>query len=167
MVQDQSCPLAVCCAYGKKLINSPFFPIFIERKRIMISGIGNIGATFPSFGYAISVASRGRMSLPVAPSSYIYSQFEHVSGIPAPEGSRGVTISRLKVLNTLIEQLQQIKKNPLAALQLSEEKPSDERIDALIEQYENQIRQAQAAHAAMPYKPAPTAPAGAVFSLAV
>jgi hypothetical protein len=105
------------------------------------------------------------MSLPVAPSSYIYSQFEHVAGIPAPEGVRGVAINRLKVLDTLIEQLQQIKKNPLP--QPSEESLSDERIDALIDQYENQIRQAQAAHAAMPYQPAPTAPAGAVFNLAV
>jgi hypothetical protein len=133
----------------------------------MISGIGNAGATFPSFGYAISIAAGGRRSLPVAPSSYIYSQFEHVSGIPAPEGVRGVAISRLKVLDTLIEQLQQIKKNPLHAVQSSDEKLSDERIDALIDQYENQIRQARSAHAAMPYKPAPTAPAGAVFSLAV
>ncbi|MDR1177236.1 MAG: hypothetical protein LBK64_00260 [Spirochaetaceae bacterium] len=133
----------------------------------MIRGIGSTGTAFPSVGYAISVAAGGRMSLPVAPSSYIYSQFEHVSGIPAPEGVRGITISRLKVLNTLIEQLQQIKKNPLPVPQNQGENPGDERIDALIEQYENQIRQAQAAHAAMPYKPAPEAPAGAVFSVAV
>jgi hypothetical protein len=133
----------------------------------MISGISATGATFPSFGYAISIAAGGRQSLPVAPSSYIYSQFEHVSGIPAPEGVRGVALSRLKVLDTLIEQLQQIKKNPLYAVQSSDDKLSDERINALIEQYENQIRQAQAAHAAMPYKSAPTAPAGAIFSLTV
>jgi hypothetical protein len=133
----------------------------------MISGIGNTGTAFPNVGYAIRMAAGGRMSLPVAPSSYIYSQFEHVAGIPAPEGVRGVAISRLKVLNTLIEQLQQIKKNPLPVPQQRDENISDERIDALIEQYENQIRQAQAAHAAMPYKPAAEAPSGAVFNLAV
>jgi hypothetical protein len=113
------------------------------------------------------MAAGGRRSLPVAPSSYIYSQFKHVSGTPAPEGVRGVTINRLKVLNTLIEQLQQIKKNPLYAVQSGGENLSDERIDALIDQYENQIRQAQAAHAAMPYKSAPAAPMGVVFNLAV
>jgi hypothetical protein len=133
----------------------------------MVSGISAAGAAFPSFGYAISIAAGGRSSLPVAPSSYIYSQFKHVAGTPAPEGVRGVTISRLKVLDTLIEQLQQIRKNPLYAVQSADEKLSDERIDALIEQYENQIRQAQAAHAAMPYSPAPPAPTGAIFSLAV
>jgi hypothetical protein len=100
------------------------------------------------------------MSLPVAPSSLIYSHFEHVSGVPAPDGSRGVTINKLKILNVLIEQLGQIKKQPRNAGPLS-----DERIDALIEQYEGQIRSAQAANAAMPYKPRPAAPLGAVFSL--
>jgi hypothetical protein len=35
----------------------------------------------------------------------------------------------------------------------------------MIKQYENQIHQAQAASAAMPYNPRPAAPLGAVFSL--
>jgi hypothetical protein len=42
---------------------------------------------------------------------------------------------------------------------------SEERINALIVQYENQIRQARAAGAAMPYSPTvAAAPQGAVFS---
>jgi hypothetical protein len=103
------------------------------------------------------------MSLPVAPSSLIYSHFEHVSGVPAPDGSRGVTINRLKILNVLIEQLGQIKKQPQNAGPAGP--LSEERIDALIEQYEGQIRSARAAGAAMPYKPQPAAPLGAIFSL--
>jgi hypothetical protein len=125
---------------------------------------GIMSATaLPSVGYAISASRGGRMSLPVAPSSVIYSHFKHVSGIPAPEGSRGVTINRLKILDVLIEQLGQIKKQPLNAGPTGP--LSDERINALIEQYEGQIRSAQAASAAMPYNPRPTAPLGAVFSL--
>jgi hypothetical protein len=104
------------------------------------------------------------MTLPVAPASVIYSHFKHVSGVAAPEGSRGVTINKLKILDVLIEQLAQIKKNPEPSAG-SGMSPSDSRIDALIEQYENQIRQARAASAAMPYSPAPPAPAGAVFNL--
>jgi hypothetical protein len=42
---------------------------------------------------------------------------------------------------------------------------SDDRINALIDQYESQIRQAQAANAAMPYKPTAAASSGAVFNL--
>jgi hypothetical protein len=102
------------------------------------------------------------MSLPVSPGSYIYSHFKHVSGVPAPEGSRGVPINRLKILDVLIEQLTQLKKRPEPALGTN---PSDERIDALIDQYQGQIRAAQAAAGAMPYKKAPAIPAGAVINL--
>jgi predicted acylesterase/phospholipase RssA len=102
------------------------------------------------------------MSLPVAPSSYIYSHFKHVSGTPAPEGTRGVAITKLKILDTLIEQLSKIKKQDSLALGAP---LSDQQADALIEQYKTQIRQAKAASAAIPYIPSPAAQTGAVFSL--
>jgi hypothetical protein len=73
-----------------------------------------------------------------------------------------VAISRLKVLDVLIEQLSQIKRRPEPAL---DSDPSDERIDALIDQYRNQMRQAQAASVALPYNPAPASPAGALVNL--
>jgi hypothetical protein len=104
------------------------------------------------------------MSLPVSPGNYIYSHFKHVSGTPAPEGTQGVAINKLKLLDVLIEQLSQIKKRPESSADFS---MSDNRIDALIEQYEKQIRQARAASAAMPYALAPTAPMGTIFNLAV
>jgi hypothetical protein len=102
------------------------------------------------------------MSLPVAPANYIYSHFKHVSGVPAAEGVRGVTINKLKILDVLIEQLSQIKKRPETNHELS---PSDDRIDALIEQYRSQIRQAQTASTVMPYKPHAAAPSGMIFNL--
>jgi hypothetical protein len=102
------------------------------------------------------------MSLPVSPSSYIYSHFKHVSGVPAPEGTQGVAISRLKILDVLIEQLAQIKKQPERTLDTG---ASDGQIDALIDQYRGQIQQAQATAAAMPYSPAPASPAGALVNL--
>jgi Rod binding domain-containing protein len=106
------------------------------------------------------------MSLPVSSSAYIYSHFRHVSGVPAPEGVRGVTISKLKILDTLIEQLARMKKQPEPSWGAAGE-TSEERINALIEQYEQQIRAAEAA-AAVPYNPASSAaaaPLGAVFNL--
>jgi hypothetical protein len=128
----------------------------------MVGGILRTSA-FPTIGYAINASAGGKMSLPVAPSAYIYSHFRHVSGVPAPEGSRGVAISKLKILDVLIDQLARIKKKPESAL--TADTPSDGQIDALIGQYESQIRAARAASAAMPYNPAPPSPAGAVFSL--
>jgi hypothetical protein len=111
------------------------------------------------------------MSLPVASSAYIYSHFEHVSGVPAGEGSRGVTVNRLKILDTLIEQLARLKKQPEPSWGAAGQ-TNENRLDALIEQYENQLRSARAVSvrtvgAAAPYSPAASSPAplGAVFSL--
>ena len=127
----------------------------------MIQGIMSATA-LPSIGYAISASRDGRMSLPVAPANYIYSHFKHVSGIPAPEGVRGVAINKLKILDVLIEQLTRIKRQPAMALELS---PSDDRVDALIEQYRSQIRQAQTAGTVMPYQGHAEVPSGALFNL--
>jgi hypothetical protein len=126
----------------------------------------NIGAipyhAFPSVGYALSAAQDGRMSVPVPPSVYIYSHFKHVSGIPAPEGTQGVNISKLKILDTMIEHLSTMKKQPtpdFGALNENDEK----RINALIDQYQKQIKAAQAV---TPYTPA--APfTGALFNISV
>jgi hypothetical protein len=119
-------------------------------------------AAFPSVGYAISASRGGRTSLPVAPSAYIYSHFKHVSGVPAPEGVRGVNITKLKILDALIEQLGRIKKQ---GIKIPDTLVSDDRIDALIEQYEGQIRSARAAGTAMPYLRVPTGGGGALFNL--
>jgi hypothetical protein len=117
--------------------------------------------SFPSIGYAMSAARGGRMSLPVSPSVYIYSHFKHVSGVPAPEGTHGVNISRLKILDTLIEQLARMKKQP-AGYAGEPGDDAEKRINILIEQYQKQIKAVQAASA--PF--ASNVPAaGALFSI--
>ena len=126
----------------------------------MIRGIPNI--TVPAVNYNSSAQS-GKMSLPVDSSSLIYSHFEHVSGVPAPKGTQGVAISKLNLLDVLIGQINQINKGR-PALPSALKAPSGQ-VDALIENYRNQIRQAKAASAAMPYVRSPGIQAGAVFSL--
>jgi hypothetical protein len=124
----------------------------------------NIGAVpyqaFPSFGYAITASSSGKTSLPVAPGMVIYSHFKHVSGTPAPEGTRGVNISRLKILDTLIEQLSKMKKQSFVNVGALDE-ADEKRINALIEQYQKQIKAVQAASIYTPAAPA----TGALFSI--
>jgi hypothetical protein len=102
------------------------------------------------------------MSLPVAPGLYIYSHFRHVSGVPAPEGTGGISISKLKILDVLIEQLGRIKKQGTAG-SAGAETMSEEQIDALIEQYEQQIRSTQAASQTVSFSPMPQN--GLVFNL--
>jgi hypothetical protein len=116
---------------------------------------------FPSVGYAISASSVGRTSLPVSPGLVIYSQFKHVSGIPAPEGTQGVNISRLKILDTLIEQLSKMKSQQNVEFG-NFDGTDEERINALIEQYQQQIKAAQAAPVYTPAAPA----TGMLFNIA-
>jgi hypothetical protein len=122
-----------------------------------------IGGAIPSIGFAIRASDAGKMSLPVSQASYIYSHFKHVSGVPAPEGTKGVAITKLKILDVLIEQLGQMKKRPEP--DLGGGAPSDKRVDALIKQYEGQIKAAQAVSNIIPYTPAPSLPTGILFSL--
>jgi len=124
---------------------------------------------FPSMGYAITIAqSNGRASVPVSPSAYIYSHFEHVSGVPAPEGVKGVNIDKLKILDTLIGQLSRMKQEPDTpeSYVIGTDQDNEKRINALIEQYQNQIRTTQAANANNPYA-APAPLVGAIFSISV
>jgi len=116
---------------------------------------------FPSIGYAISSASSGRMSLPVAPSEVIYSHFKHVSGTPAPEGISGVNISKLKILNTLIEQLDRMKNQSSSGVSAIDEH-DERRINALIDQYQRQIKTAQSMSIYTPAAPA----TGMLFNIA-
>ena len=133
----------------------------------MIRGLHNI--SIPSISY--TMAQGRKMSFPVDPAALIYSHFEHVSGTAAPQGTYGVAISKLNLIDVLIGQLNQIKKSsPSPALAAPTGRPdvsqqNAPQLDALIEAYGNQIRQAKAASAAMPYIPSPSAQSGAVFSL--
>jgi hypothetical protein len=124
---------------------------------------------FPSMGYAITIAqSNGRASVPVAPSAYIYSHFEHVSGVPAPDGVKGVNIDKLKILDTLIGQLSRMKKEPESpeSYAIGTDQDNEKRINNLIVQYQNQVRTTQAANANNPYA-APSPLVGAIFSISV
>jgi len=125
--------------------------------------IGNIPYhAFPSIGHAINAAGEGRMSVPVAPGQVIYSHFKHVSGTPAPEGTTGVNISKLNIINTLIDQLEKMKNRP--SVEVSQIDENDEkRINALIEHYQKQIKTAQSTGIYTPIAPE----TGALFNLTV
>ncbi len=81
-----------------------------------------------------------RMSVPVRPSQTVFAQFSHISGTPAGSGQNTVPISKVRLLNSLIDNLQKMKKdnsyNKLAT------EPSPSRADALIKQYANELHQA-------------------------
>jgi len=113
----------------------------------------------------MSASRNGKMSMPVRPSAYIYSQFKHVSGVPAQKGVRGVAINKLKILDSLIEQLGSARKRGAGTERAWGEGMTEQRLDALITQYEGQIKAAKAAQSVMPYIRAPAIAGGAVVDL--
>ena len=81
-----------------------------------------------------------RMSVPVRPSQTVYAQYRHISGTPASTGQRTVPLSRVQILNSLIENLQKMKSNPGYSHEITKTSPG--RADALIQQYASELHQA-------------------------
>ncbi|MCK9170092.1 MAG: hypothetical protein M0P01_06720 [Treponema sp.] len=101
--------------------------------------IFNIGTVNPySYGTFASGSASGKLYVPVNPMSVVYAQFDHISGIAARQGESGVSISKIQILNTLIEHLTAIKNQP----KMSAQNLSDKQVDALIQNYQKQIQQA-------------------------
>ena len=93
-----------------------------------------------SFSYSSSsiVAAAGKMYVPVSKSALLYSHFDHVSGVAAGNGQNGVSISKLRILNSLIERVSAIKNEPAKTLK----EVSPDMADSLIQNYQKQLQQA-------------------------
>lgn len=80
----------------------------------------------------------GKLYVTVKPNQVLYSQFKHVSGVPASSNdSRGTSVSKIQILNSLIERMAGFKSNP-ANIELPND-ISDEQVDAMIQDYQNKI----------------------------
>jgi hypothetical protein len=80
----------------------------------------------------------GKLFVPVQPSMAMYAHFDHVVGVPAAHNQNGVPVSKVRILNTLIDQLVSFKKE--SAAQTSVVPENDRDIDALIEGYQNKLQ---------------------------
>ncbi|WP_052078423.1 hypothetical protein [Spirochaeta lutea] len=86
--------------------------------------------------------SGGKIALPVQNYS-VYAQFKHIEAVPAPAGSPGYSISKARMLDTLIDRLAQIKQRNNQADDLGVERSSglsDEALDAMIADYAQQLQ---------------------------
>jgi hypothetical protein len=130
----------------------------------MIRGIPNISI----HSIASPAYQNGKMSLPVDSSSFIYSHFEHVSGVVASNGTHGVSISKLKLLNVLIENINQAgRRTSSSGRMLPAPTMSERQMDALIEQFSKQIRQTKEASSTMPYIPSHGIGNGTLFNIVI
>ena len=123
----------------------------------MTSSIGNINA----FSYSSNIinGAGGKLYVPVNKLSLVYSNFDHVQGVAAKRGQNGVSISKIQILNALIDHLSQIKNQPKESIT----EISDQQAEVLIKNYQEQIQQAvkQSAYAYTSLK----AETGVLFSL--
>lgn len=103
----------------------------------MTSSIGNIN-TFSYSSMASSQIAAGKLYVPVNKSALLYSHFDHVSGVAARSGQNGVSISKIRILNSIIERLSAIKNEPKESVT----DISDEQADILIQAYQKQMQQA-------------------------
>lgn len=107
-----------------------------------------------------------KLYVPVKPQNVIYSHFEHVTGVAAVPGQGGVSISKIQILDSLLNQLISMKGKP--KLDVATETLSNKEIDALIKTTQGQIQTTVQVAQATGYGLAGAAPqAGAIFSLDV
>ena len=113
------------------------------------------------------VANGRRMALPVDPAFLMYSNFEHVYGRAAPQGTQGIAINQLQLLNALLGRLAQGGSDAAAAALSAYEgaEMSAAQVEAALETLRSQILQTQEASAVMPYIPTPNVQAGTVLSV--
>jgi hypothetical protein len=126
----------------------------------MTAGFDPLYLSFPS-AYTAKYSS-GRLEIPVLKSQVLYANFEHVTGVAA-SGTGGISINKLKILDVLIDRLASIKKNPDQSFRKSGVL-SEDRIDALISQYEKELH-LSAAQAPKPYVSPVSIEPGSLISL--
>lgn len=94
-----------------------------------------------SYNGIASGGASGKLYVPVNPANVIYAQFDHISGVAAKKGQHGVSITKIQILNTLIENLAKIKTQSSSS-EYQQMHLSDEQVDVLIKNYQQQIKQA-------------------------
>ena len=111
----------------------------ILEETIMMTNISNLSPY--SYNGIASGGARGKLYVPVNPANVIYAQFDHISGVAAKKGQHGVSITKIQILNTLIENLAKIKTQSSSS-EYQQMHLSDEQVDVLIKNYQQQIKQA-------------------------
>ncbi|MBQ7753853.1 MAG: hypothetical protein IJR80_09410 [Treponema sp.] len=85
--------------------------------------------------------SSGKLYVPVSPSAVIYSQFDHISGVAAPDNQSGVAVSKIQILNSLINQLISLRNEPKQPLYGNNEDAfAQGELDSLIQNYQGQLQ---------------------------
>ncbi|MBR0099365.1 MAG: hypothetical protein IJP90_06580 [Treponema sp.] len=129
----------------------------------MVNGISLNASNF-NYSGIVSSSGHGKLYVPVAQQNVIYAHFDHVTGVAAKPNQQGVSISKIQILNSLLNQLISMKNQP--KVNVAPENMDDSQLDALIQSTQSKIQTNIQVAQAIGYGLAGAAPeAGAVFSL--
>lgn len=81
----------------------------------------------------------GKLYVPVKPSSVVYAQFDHISGVAARANQDGISVTKIQILNSLINQLVSMGQTPKAQPSAD---MSNRQVDSLIAQSHGSIQDA-------------------------
>ena len=90
-----------------------------------------------SYAAMNNISAGGRTYLPVDTKQVVYSHFQYVSGVPRTKDQNGISIGKLKILNTLIDQLVKMRENERENKFLAANPADEKTLDMMIE-YVNQ-----------------------------
>jgi len=105
-----------------------------------ISGVAGNYVNMPMLRIAQFSRSGSRMSVPVRPSQSIFAHYRHIFGTPASHGEKAVPLSRVQLLNRLIDILKTNKSN--SGTKMNPTLTSATGTDTLIQQYASKLHQA-------------------------
>lgn len=119
-----------------------------------------------NYSYNNVISGSSKIYVPVKPAMVIYSQFDHVAGFAAKPNQQGVSVSKVRILNSIIDQLSTMKANP--KLDFKNSDLSEKQLDVLIDQFQSKLQTTIQTAEATGYGLAGATPQpGALFSLDV
>ncbi|MGI5070266.1 hypothetical protein HRO26_03875 [Treponema pectinovorum] len=100
--------------------------------------VDSISLNAYSYGGIVS-GSNNKIYVSVNPSAVIYSQFEHISGVASHGSDAGVSVSKIQILNSLINQLITMRNEPKVNLK-DDNSLNESQVETLIKNYQEQIQ---------------------------
>lgn len=103
----------------------------------MATAIGNLS----SYSYS-NVSAGGKLYVPVSKSALLYSHFDHVSGFVARSGQQGVSVSKIQILNSLIDKVNSVSTTKMKPKADAIANLSETQMDSLIKNLHGQLQNA-------------------------
>ena len=112
----------------------------------MITAAESVNMNMSSVSCEVTAGGQNKVYVPVRPMNVVYTQLDHVAGVPTRENQGGVTVSKAQILNSLIDQL--LTMDAFPETDSSKNKPIDPNaIDEMIDKFKHLLETTiQAAH---------------------